>query len=445
MERLTPIDAEILSTENDRSAAHGISIGVFDGPEPSFDDLCDLVAERVKLVPRYRQRLVEVPFGMARPVWVDDPHFSIDFHVRHTALPRRKKADALAMLVSRLLSQRLDRGKPLWELWMVSGLKDGHWALVSKVHYAVIDGVSGTDLFGLLHDDIVPISKGDTFTAKPLPTPARLASDAVTENMFNPFEAMRTAQDLMVQPLRTFRRGVGSALAGARRSEFGASSGPHRRWQRLRVPLDDVRDVRKLHDCTTTDVILAAITGGIRHFLLEHGERVPAELSTLLPLSVASEATGFTHDVTALLARLPVGNDSPIHRLDIISDQTALSAASEGAIAGDSLRRQEHFSTPTVMAMGVRATLLEAHRKGRGRVDTVTINMPGPSETQTVLGRELLKAYPVVPLVANVRMAFAVMSYRNDLSFGITGDWDTTPHLGLVADGIRSTIQDLRS
>lgn len=443
MERLTPVDLEILGTESHRSASHGITIGVFEGPEPSFDEFSDLVAERVPLIPRYRQRLVRVPFDLARPVWVDDPHFSLSFHVRHTALPRRKSEDALAMLVSRLLSQRLDRGKPLWELWMVSGLKDDHWALISKVHYSVIDGVSGADIFGILHDDVIFTPGPDTFAPAALPSATKLASEAVVENVFNPVSGLRSATDRMVGPMRLGRRAMASVVAGARGSDFGEALGPHRRWQRLRIPLDEARTVRKLHACTTTDVILAAIAGGIRHYLCEQGEPIPRHLSTLLPLSVASEATGFTHDVTALLAKLPVGIADPIARLDTITAQTALSATSEGAIAGDSLRRQEHFNTPTVMAMGVRAALLEAHRKGRGRVDTVAINMPGPAEMQTVLGRPLLKAYPAVPLVANVRMAFAVLSYQDDLSFGITGDWDTTPELGLVADGIRATITAL--
>lgn len=444
MERLTPEDAQILRTESHRSAAHGITIGVFEGPEPSHEDLRDHVAKHIPLVPRYRQRVLDVPFDLARPVWVDDPHFSIDFHVRHTALPERRDADALASLVSRLLSQRLDRGKPLWELWVVSGLKDGHWALISKVHYAMIDGVSGTDLFGLLLDDspVTPIS--DSFSPRPLPSPSELTSSAIADNLFNPIEGIRTARNTVTAPLRIGRRAVNAIVGDRRESGFGSSQGPHRRWQRGQIPLDHLREVRKLHGCTTTDVILAGITGGIRHYLLEQGERVPRRLATLIPLSVATEATGFTHDVTALLARLPVGITDPVARLDIVSAQTRLGARTEGAIAGESLRRQDHFSTPTVMAMGVRAALLEAHAKGKGQVDTVAINMPGPAETHTVLGQELLKAYPVVPLVASVRMAFAVMSYGDDLSFGVTGDWDTTPDLHLLADGIRASVDELR-
>jgi len=442
VERLTRDDADLLRIENHLSAVHGLTIGVFDGPEPSFDDVRDLVASRVPLVPRYRQRLMDPPLNMARPVWVDDPHFSLDFHVRHTALPERRGRDALADLVSRLLSQRLDRGKPLWELWMVSGLKEDHWALVSKVHYAMIDGVSGSDLFGLLLDDPSEDPPPADFNPRPLPSAAELVPGALADTVLSPLAGLQAMRDVFELPLRLGRRITRTALSGGRTSGFGISQGPHRRWQRLQLPLNDVRKVRGLHDCTTTDVILAAITGGFRHYLLELGERVPAQLSTLIPLAVATQATGFAHDVTALRALLPVGTDDPIARLDTITAQTRLGARTEGAIAGEALRRQEHFSTPTVMAMGMRAALLEA--KAVRNVDTVAINIPGPAEPQQVLDRNLLKAYPVIPLAAQVRLAVAVMSYVDDLSFGVTGDWDTTPELHLLTEGIRASLNDLK-
>jgi len=372
---------------------------------------------------------------------VDDPHFSLDFHVRHTALPERRSGDALAGLVSRLMSQRLDRGKPLWELWVVSGLRDDHWALISKVHYAMIDGVSGTDIFGLLLDDAPVPEVDDTFQRRPLPAPQDLIPSTIVDGILNPVEQLRTARHLATLPMRAGRKATSLLIPPARTRSFGRSAGPHRRWQRLQLPLADARAVRVLHGCSTTDVILAAITGGIRHYLRELGEPLPAQLSTLVPLAVATEATGFTHGVTALRALLPVGTDNPLARLDTISAQTRLGAQTEGAVGGESLRRHPQFSAPTVMAGGVRAAMLEAG--SLRNVDTVTINMPGPAETQSMMGCELLKAYPVIPLAARVRLAVAVMSYRNDLSFGVTGDWDTAPELHLLTDGIRISVDEL--
>lgn len=441
MERLTQDDADLLAIETDIAAVHGLTIGVFEGPEPAFDDLRDHVALRIPLVPRLRQRLIDVPFDLARPLWVDDPHFSLDFHLRHTALPERREDDALAALVSRLMSQRLDRGKPLWELWMVSGLKDNHWALLSKVHYAMIDGVSGTDVFGLLLDDAAVPETSDDFRPRPLPTNSSLIPSAIIESLLNPLEQARNVQSLATAPVRLGRKAIESATSSSRPRGFGTTLGPHRRWQRMQLPLAETRKVRDRHDCTTTDVILAGITGGIRHYLLELGERLPRQLSTLIPLAVATEATGFAHGVTTLRALLPVGTDDPVARLDSISAQTRLRARSEGAVGSESLRRQHQFSSPTVMAGGMRATFLDSG--SLRNVDTVTINIPGPGETQTVMGSELLKAYPVIPLAGGVRMAVAVLSYRDDLSFGVTGDWDSTPELHLLTEGIRIAITDL--
>lgn len=442
MERITPDDAALLHLENEVSAVHGITVGVFEGPEPTFDDLFDHVGARVPLVPRYRQRLVDVPFGLERPVWVDDPHFRLEYHVRHTALPYRRDDNALASLVSRLLSQRLDRTKPLWELWMVSGLKDGHWAIISKVHYALIDGVSGTDLFGLLLDDAATGSlPDDDFQPPPLPGARELLPQAAMDLMFNPIERYRATRRAALTPFRLGRQAVDS-VRPQQRTPFRTDIGPNRRWERLQLPLGDLRAIRDQQSCTTSDVILAAICGGIRHYLFELGEAIPSKLSALIPLAVASEETSFKHEVTALRTDLPIGTDDPIARLDSIGAQTRITASSEGALAGEALRRQDQFSAPTLMATGVRAAMREG-RRAKG-VDTVIVNVPGPAERQSVLGHELLKAYPVVPLTAQVRVAFAAMSYRDVLSIGITGDWDTAPDLHLLADGIRAAVTDLR-
>ena len=202
MERLTPMDAAILELEDHVSAAHGLTLGIFDGPEPSFSELQDLLNERVRLCPRYRQRIVPVPLDIGRPVWTDDPNFSLDFHLRHTALPEREDRDALKAFVSRQLSQRLDRGKPLWELWVVSGLDGGRWALASKVHYVIIDGVSGTELIGLLSDTIESHPPANDRMPRPLPRDRDLFGDALRDLAFHPLELARTAVSIAERPLK---------------------------------------------------------------------------------------------------------------------------------------------------------------------------------------------------------------------------------------------------
>ncbi len=441
MERMTPDDVNLLRIEDDVSAVHGLTIGVFAGPQPAFDDIQDRVLSRIGFVPRCRQRLVKVPFDIERPVWVDDPHFSIDFHVRATALPERREVDALSALVSRLQSQRMDRGKPLWELWVVSNLKEDHWGLISKVHYAMIDGVSGTDLFGILLDETPADSEPEEYSPRPLPGRRALLQGALADLLFDPIEAAQAASTAAAIPIGALRRSLNALRPGQEQSGFRAEIGPHRRWHRCQLPLDLFHKVRDSHGCDTSDVVLAAIAGGIRQYLLARDEPLPRSLTALIPLAIASEQTGFTHDVTATRARLPLGIEDPVARLDAISAQTALSARSRGAVAGDALRRQDQFSAPTVMALGMRSAMREAHEASG--IDTVVLNVPGPEDTQHVLGRELLKAYPVIPLAGRVRIAIAALSYRDTLSFGITGDYDATPDLHLLAQGIGSAVEDL--
>ncbi len=438
MERLSPAADNLLRIEDDVSAVHGMTVGVFAGPQPSFDDIQDLVASHIPHIPRYRQRILEVPMDIERPVWADDPHFTLDFHIRNTALPERREIDALSALVSRLQSQRMDRSKPLWELWVVSGLRDGHWALISKVHYAMIDGVWGTDLFGLLIDESPVTEIDDHFAPRPLPTPTSLIPAAITARALDPLETVRVATDAAMWPARALRRSLRALRPDTERT-LRTRIGPHRRWHRCQVPLDTARQVRELHRCSTTDVILAGITGGIRHWLLERGEEVPSWLTAMIPLAMASEDTGFNSEIAATTARLPIGIDDPVDRLDTITSQTALAARNTNAVAAHAFSRDDQFSSPTVMALGVGAALKETHRSRR--IDTLAVNVPGPPMALHLLGRELLKVYPVIPLAGRVPVAVGVLSYNADLSFGITGDYDSAPELSVLADGIRSALE----
>jgi len=440
-ERLTPKDAAILDLEDEVSAAHGLTVGVFDGPEPSFDELFDLVSDRVRQVPRYTQRLKSVPFGIERPVWVDDPTFSVDFHFRHTALPDRRSRNALNAFVSRQLSQRLDHDKPLWELWFVSGLPDDRWALVSKVHYSIIDGVSGTDLLGLLASDEESDLGHHQRVPKPLPSDSKLLTGAFMDIATDPLEAYRAVRGLVNKPYRIARQLTGKLSDSRDPDGLGRAVGPHRRWQSAELELDDIRKVRAEHGCSTTDVILAAVTSGIRSYLVENGKPVPAKIDALIPMAVDAATGGVSGQVTSLTAHLPIGTEDPVERLKAIHAQTAPGAEATGAIAGHILRRQDHFVAPSVLAQGVRSAMLAA--RDRGHVDTVAINVPGPEHTVEVLGRPMVEAYPVIPLPARMRIAIAAMSLTDHVYFGITSDWDSTKGLRHAAAGVNNTLTDL--
>lgn len=441
MERLTPNDSAILDLEDDISAAHGLTIGVFDGPQPDFDDILDRVSDRVRLVPRYRQRLMTVPFELERPVWVDDPNFSLDFHVRNTALPDRKNRDPFNAFVSRCLSQRLDRGKPLWELWVVSGLPKNQWAIVSKVHYAIIDGVSGTDVLGLLADNIDAHASVGTKMPSPLPSSRRLIQNAITDLLFDPIETFTVARGIVTKPWKMTHRLVSGLGETVDPNGLGRAVGPHRKWQSAKVSLNDLRAIRKAHSCSTTDVILAAVAGGIRRYLVENGKPLPTTIDVLVPMSVGAATGGLSGHVTTLKAVVPIAEPDPAVRLAAIHHQTSSGAARSGAIAGDVLRRQENFVAPSILAQGVRSTMLEMH--DRRSVDTVAINVPGPIETIEVLGHPMVEAYPVIPLPGGVRIAMAAMSLGDVVYFGITSDFDSTKGLRYAAAGVVDAVAEL--
>lgn len=443
MERLSPKDAAILDLEDDISAAHGLTIAVFDGPEPDFDDVVDRVADRVRLVPRYRQRVLTVPFGIERPVWVDDPNFSIDFHVRHTALPGRRDRDPFNAFISRCLSQRLDRGKPLWEMWMVSGLPKKQWALVSKIHYLVNDGVSGTDVLGLLADDIDADATIGISMPSPLPGPRRLVTHAISDLMFDPVESFTVAREMVAKPARMMQRVVSGLNDQSDPNGLGRAIGPHRKWQSARVDLDDLRAIRTANSCSTTDVILAGVAGGIRNYLLENGRPVPESISVLVPLSVGAASGGLTGNVTTLRATLPIAETDPLARLQMIHEQTSSGALKTGALAGRVLRRQENFVAPSILALGVQSTMLDM--QNRRKVDTVAINVPGPAHAINILGYEIAEAYPVIPLPGGVQIAMAAMSLGDVVYFGITSDYDSTNGLRHAASGVVDAIAELKS
>lgn len=442
MERMTPKDAAILELENDVSAAHGLTIGIFEGPQPDYDELLERIEDRIRLVPRYRQRLLNVPFGLERPVWVDDPNFSIDFHVRNTALPKRKGRDPFNAFISRCLSQRLDRDKPLWEVWIVSGLPKKQWAIVSKVHYTIVDGVSGADVLGLLADDIevhASIGKG---MPRPLPGPRSLLVDAVGDLVFDPLESFRMARGVVNAPLRTMQKLTAGAGRAASPDALSRSAGPHRKWQSAIVPLEDLRSARSKHGCSTTDVILAAVGGGIRNYLVEVGRPLPKMITVLVPLAVGAASAGISGQVTTLTAELPIAEEDPVVRLGVIHAQTSSGAARTGATAGRTLRRQENFVAPSILAQGVRSTMLET--RSNGSVDTVAINVPGPEQTIEVLGKQMVETYPVIPLPGGVQIAMAAMSLRDDVYFGITADYDTVQGLRHASAGVVAEVDALR-
>jgi diacylglycerol O-acyltransferase len=458
VDRLSPLDASFLHIEDDVSHMHIGSIGIFEGPPPDFEAFLSMIRGKLPLVPRYRQVVRFVPLDLGRPVWVDDPHFNIEYHVRHTALPAPGGEAELRRLTGRVMSQQLDRTKPLWEIWMVEGLEDDHWALLSKTHHCMVDGVSGTELLTVIMDLSPEPTPGVPDTWQPQAAPSRpaLAAEAVTDLIRSPYEQLRALRASTRVPrqalaqLANVGQGV-AALAGLVRptpvSTLNGPIGPHRRHTWAATSVSDVKAVRHALGGTFNDVVLAVITGGFRDLLLSRGESVDRPVRTLVPVSVrprdasgrAVGDTTFNNKVSAMFAVLPVALADPVERLHAISDQMAGLKESNQAVAGEALTSLSGFAPPLLLALGTRL----ASRLPQRNLNTVTTNVPGPQMPLYAVGRRMLKAFPYVPLAGQIRLAVAIFSYDGQVNFGITGDYDGAPDIEVLASGIEESMAEL--
>ena len=351
MDRMNPLDASFLYIENGTTHMHIASCAVFEGPAPEYKTIVGLLAAKLPLVPRYRQRVRFVPLDLARPVWVDDPDFNLEYHIRHTALPPPGGKAELEHLMGRLMSQELDRSRPLWEAWMVEGLEGGRWAIVSKVHHCMVDGVAGVDLISLLLDSTPEPTPAieDDWDPDPWPSSLQIVLDAVVTLTTSPSEQLRAVRAAMRTPRRTLQhacdvargmRSFGSALRPTPTTSLDGSIGPHRRWSCATATLDDIRTIRQAIGGTVNDIVLAAVTRGYRDLALARGEDPSAlTLRTLVPVSMRAEsARGVTDNrVSAIFFDLPVHVDDPLARLTAVREEMGRLKQSHEPEAGEAL------------------------------------------------------------------------------------------------------------
>ncbi|MWK33015.1 wax ester/triacylglycerol synthase family O-acyltransferase [Actinomadura sp. J1-007] len=452
MERMSGLDAGFFFAESENTPLHIASVTVFEGPAPTYGEVVRAVLAKLPGVPRYRQRVRTVPLHAGRPVWVDDPHFQILYHVRHTAVPRPGGPEELRNLAGRVLSQRLDPAKPLWEIWLVEGLDGGRWALITKVHHCVVDGVGGVDLMTALFDlspDAGRPEAPELPGAAPEPSRAELLADTVRDGVAG---TLRRARGLpgaarRASGLHALRRAgldVPRTLGRlARRStdSLNGPLGPHRRWRWTHADLDEIRTVRKALGGTVNDVILAAVAHGFRAVLEGRGELADGEVvRTLVPVSVRGERErgDLANRVSGVLVNLPVGEPDARRRLFEVRRQMDGVKRTHQAAGGEALAKLAGFA-PTLMALGSRYALSQS----QPLVQTVVTNVPGPPFPLYVLGRRLVGLYPFVPLALGVRAGVAVFSYEGRLTFGLTGDFDGMPDLDVLADGISAGFAEL--
>jgi WS/DGAT/MGAT family acyltransferase len=455
MDRLNPLDALFVDAEDEdpHTSMAIASIAVFEGPCPSHEEFLAFLTGRLPRVPRYRQKLCTVPLRLGRPVWVNDSHFDLSYHVRRTALPAPGGDEQLANLMARVMSQRLDRDHPLWEYWVAEGLAQGRWALISKVHHCMVDGVSATDLYRVIFDFSPEPSPpvADDLVVGAEPSPVQLAAQAVMDMVVLPIRESVALGGAAADPAGAVRQAVGTARAlarlapalwPARGSSLSGHIGRQRRYTWARASLDDVKKVKRELGGTVNDVVLAAISGGFRALLLARGEQPdPHMVRSLVPVSLRApgEEGIYENRVSAVLADLPVHIADPVERFGAVrAELQALKTAGE-AKAGETLIALGRFTPFPLMSGVIRLAFGLPQRE----IVTVTTNVPGPQQPLYGLGRKLVEIIPYVPIATTVRIGIAIFTYCGAVSFGITGDFAASPDLDVLAHGIEDGLSEL--
>ncbi len=426
MDRLSPLSYAFLAAEDVDPAASLVigSMAVVEGPAPTLEEVRELVAGRLSTVPRYAQRLAPATLGLRAPAWVDDPDLDLTRHVTLLGVPHPGGPDEIAAVVAEAMTRRMDRAAPLWDITVCEGLADGRWGLLSRVHHALADGVSGTGLYRVVFD-----ADGGTAPAAPLP-PHPGAAPGITRRG-------------VLDTIGTAARGalaLGTAAWPVSRSGLTGPLGAERRYAWTEVSIAASADVRHDLGASLNDLVLAAVAGGLRELLLERGRQPdPHALRSLLPVSSRAPTSAGVPDnqVTLMLSLLPVEVDDPLERVRAVHQRVAALRGTHEPEAGVALQEAATLVPFPVLRWALRWGL----RLPQQQVSTVTTNVPGPRVPLTCLGRPVHQLLPFVPIADRVRLGVAVLSYADTLAFGITADAGTTPDVGVVAAGITASWQ----
>jgi diacylglycerol O-acyltransferase len=452
-DRLSAIDASFLHQERRSSHMHVGAIVLMEGPVPTREEFTRHIESRLHLVPRYRQRLTPVPLGQGRPVWSDDPRFNIDYHVRHTALPSPGSMEQLRGIAGRIFSQRLDRSKPLWEIWLVQGLANGGFALVSKTHHALVDGVSGVDIATVLFDlsrDQPPREELPPWVPQQEPSQVELVAEGIKDLLRAPGMVAGEAAKVVRDPATTVERareaieGVGEiAWAGLNPAPdvpLNVPIGPHRRifWQQCE--LADFKAVKDGLGGTVNDAFLAVVAGGLGKWLRTRGVRTEGlELRGLVPVSIRArdEHHALGNRIAALRGPLPVYAKDPVERLRIVRESMQGVKESKQALGAEVISGLEDFAPPTLLAQASRINF------STRLFNLIVTNVPGPQFPLYMMGREMQEIVPVAFLPENHALAIAAMSYNGKLDFGLLGDYDAVPDLEKLAGFFEESLEEL--
>jgi WS/DGAT/MGAT family acyltransferase len=460
-ERLSALDASFLDIETPRSSMAVGAVCVFAGgalvgPAGEVDAarLRAYVAAAVARVPRYRQRMVRVP-GLGQPVWIDDESFVLDFHVRHTRLPAPGDDRQLEELAGRLFSQRLDRDHPLWEMWIVEGLRDRRFALISKIHHSMVDGVAGADLLArLLRLDTAAELPAAPAPWSPRPAPGRLelVREEIRHHNRRVVEGLARARAHLrrgtAAELRLAARGLADALwSGMRPAPATRLNprriGPHRRFRTTRFDLAAIRRMRSALGGTINDLVLATVAGGLRRYLARHADdpSTIGRLRALMPVNVRRAGDGAGGNrVAMLLVELPVDEPDPARRLALVSAESRRLRTESAQVAGVTLFEEIADTVATGLVSGV------FRMAARLRAFNLTVtNVPGPPVPLYLLGARLEAIYPLVPLFESQAVGIALFSYAGSLDVGVATCWQTVPDADELVADLRAAFAELEA
>lgn len=453
MEHLSPLDSAFLRLENPNASLHVASVAIFEGPPATLAEVSDTVRSALPLLPRCRQRLREVPLQLGAPRWVDDPAFDISQHLRRTVLTPPGSEEQFEALVGHLMSTHLRRDRPLWEMHLVDGLDSGHWALVTKMHHSMVDGVAGMNLMEVIFDHGPEHAPRASDAGRPERRPAtwRVVSSAVGALPVRTGTLVTTAARVVRDP----RAVLGVATTAVRGlvdftllalpnggTTLRGTLGAARAWTPGQVSISDVRTIRSVFGGTLNDVVLAGATRGFREVLLSHEEEPgPHTVRTLIPVSIRSPAHHDREDneISAVVAELPVHVDGALPRLRAVRAELDRLKVSGEAEAGALVTEVARLVPPPLLA----ATLTGLLRLPQWILATVVTNVPGPRAPLYLAGRRMLALYPYVPIADRLRLAVAVSSYCDVLYIGVTADRSRRVDAELVRAGIAEEIAEL--
>jgi WS/DGAT/MGAT family acyltransferase len=459
-ERLSPLDRTFLDLEYPEAHMHVAGVTIFDanplrtaGGGIDIDKIRRYVASRLHLIPRYRQRIARIPLEN-HPVWVDDDRFNLEYHVRHTALPRPGGDEQLKRLTGRIVSQQLDRGKPLWELWIVEGLDNDRFAMISKTHHCMIDGISAVDLASVLLSPSpgAAIPEAQPWNPEAIPSRGQLVIEEARRRFVAPFEFGKAVVDAMQNPTETAQNigeqisavteTLGAGLFPASESPFNQPIGPHRRFEWMAIELADVKRVKNALGGTVNDVVLATVAGAVGSFLRGRGfgpeKLAELDFRAMVPVSLRTSSQHGTlgNQIASWAARLPIAETDPRRRLEQVRAVTADLKQSRQAMGAEVLARVSEWTVPTLLSLAMRLA-------ARARSFNLTVtNVPGPQIPLYMIGSRMTAAYPLGPLFLDQALNIALLSYDGKLHWGLNADWDVLPDLLDLVTAIRASFDE---